>query len=166
MFAQAKSVQTEQDGENTLPVSATVKKESGLSPKIRPAPIITKIQERQFSEPRGVDIITHDGNVGIVDTSYVEGLPEPDRARREFESRRLQARVGSLNTYILIRQEMVSSWARSASQGDSEAQRLLGNAYLRGWGTKKDTDKGLRLLAEAAAQGDKKAALELQKHQN
>lgn len=52
-------------------------------------------------------------------------------------------------------------WLRIAGKSDPEALYELGSRLLRGFGVKADREEGRRLLAEAAARGHRRAAVEL-----
>ena len=53
----------------------------------------------------------------------------------------------------------VVKWVRRAAEhGNAEAQYSLGNMYITGRLVRQDSMEGLRWMAEAAAQGEERAA--------
>lgn len=77
--------------------------------------------------------------------------------------------TGIITVRIILRQNtsLAADWFRkSAAQGYSEAQFMLGKCYLVGNGVEKNKEEAMKWLKVATDQGNKEAEAELSKHEN
>jgi TPR repeat protein len=59
--------------------------------------------------------------------------------------------------------EAVDLWTKSASQGNADAQCILGICYNEGKGVVKNQGEAIKLWTKSAAQGNRRAKEELEK---
>jgi hypothetical protein len=80
-----------------------------------------------------------------------------------------EVRPGIRRSKIILTQNtsLATDWFRkSAAQGYSEAQFMLGKCYLAGNGVEKNKEEAMKWLKVATDQGNKEAEAELSKHEN
>jgi TPR repeat protein len=81
----------------------------------------------------------------------------------------VKSSAGIIHVRIILRQNtsLAANWFRkSAAQGYSEAQFMLGKCYLAGNGVEKNKGEAIKWLKVATDQGNKEAEAELNKHEN
>ena len=81
----------------------------------------------------------------------------------------VESSPGITRVRIILRQNtsLATDWFRkSAAQGYSEAQFMLGKCYLAGNGVEKNKEEAMKWLKVATDQGNKEAEAELSKHEN
>jgi hypothetical protein len=95
-------------------------------------------------------------NLGLAFYNGVKGPP-------------VEVRPGIRRSKIILTQNtpLATDWFRkSAAQGYSEAQFMLGKCYLAGSGVEKNKEEAMKWLKESTYQGNKEAEAELSKHEN
>jgi len=91
--------------------------------------------------------------------AYYEGCKGPP----------VKSSTGIIHVRIILRQNtsLAADWFRkSAAQGFSEAQFMLGKCYLAGNGVEKNKEEAIKWWKVASDQGNKEAEAELSKHDN
>lgn len=145
-------------------VKADLSFQEKLANKNNDAVVIRNIADDPRNDPYLAGLLK-EAEAGDAKAQYKLGLAFYDGCKGPP----VKSSTGIIKVRIILRQNtsLAADWFRkSAAQGYSEAQFMLGKCYLAGNGVEKNKEEAMKWLKVATDQGNKEAEAELSKHEN